>query len=299
MAVLLGDIPDHWGPKYESGGVAATRTRVGPNEIFLRPLSHMALVLFTPQPGRLVSLNSDRRVAGLAPAGALEIIPTGSDFSARWLVDKENLLVALEPRHLARLAGLEFGRTDFELHPPPLGTVDARMMPLAKMLKAELERGEASNPLCLDALSTLFATSLLRHHSSLAGRGRARPAGGMAPAAWRRVHDHIQAHVAEDMSVEVLARVAGLSPSHFLRAFRQMTGQPPHQYLLRLRLERAERLVTTTSLSLAEIARSAGFSSHSHMTAVMRRLRAVTPKELRREARGRKGLPGPGEAGGE
>ena len=113
MAVLLGDIPDHWGPKYESGGVAATRTRVGPNEIFLRPLSHMALVLFTPQPGRLVSLNSDRRVAGLAPAGALEIIPTGSDFSARWLVDKENLLVALEPRHLARLAGLEFGRTDF------------------------------------------------------------------------------------------------------------------------------------------------------------------------------------------
>ncbi|OVZ57412.1 hypothetical protein CDO44_18630 [Pigmentiphaga sp. NML080357] len=289
MTVLLGDIPDPWGPKLELPGAAATRTRIGPNEILLHPTAHLALLLLTPQPGRQIRLNSDRRIAGLAPAGALELIPTGSEFSARWLVDKENLLIALDHGRLAALAGAEFGRTDFELHPPLLGTVDAKMLPLARMLKEELEQGDRANRLCVDALLTLFATHLLRHYSSLGKPGSLRRTGGMAPGAWRRVNDYIRAHLADDISIEQLARVAGLSPSHFLRAFRQTSGQPPHRFILDARVAVAERLVVTTTLPLGEIAKSTGFSSHSHMTAAMRRLRATTPTEMRREARGKKG----------
>ncbi|MDX3904773.1 MAG: AraC family transcriptional regulator [Pigmentiphaga sp.] len=289
MSVLLDDIPDQWGPKLELPGGAATRTRTGPNEIFLRPPVHLALMLLTPQPGRQISLNSDSRMTGLAPSGALEIIPTGSDFSARWSVQKENVLVALDPQRFSTLAGLEFGRTDFELHPPRLGTLDARAFPLAQMLKEELERGESANRLCVDALLTLFSVHLLRHYSTLAKRGGSRPKGGLAPFTWRRVNDYIHSYIADDITIEQLASVARLSPSHFLRAFRQTCGQPPHQYILTVRTALAERLVTTTTLPLGEIARSAGFSSHSHMTAVMRRLRGATPTQLRRDALGKNG----------
>jgi AraC family transcriptional regulator len=66
---LLRSIPDEWGPKFEACSGAVTRTLTGPNSIKFNAPSHMALVMLTPQPGREVSLNSDRRSQFLAPQG--------------------------------------------------------------------------------------------------------------------------------------------------------------------------------------------------------------------------------------
>lgn len=284
MRSALQFVPDEWGPKISVNSGAATRTCTGPNQISFQAPTHLALVMLTPQPGREVALNSDRKTQLLAPAGALELLPAGADVFARWRVDKENLLISFEPDQLARIAGGEFGAEDIDFRPPQPGVVDQKALYLATLLRDELLRGEGANALCVDALITLFGAHLLREHSAFHDRSHRPAAGGLSPLVSRRVADYIEANLSRDLSVGRLAEVAGLSPSHFLRAFRQSFGQAPHSYVLGLRLNLAERLATITDAPLALIAQTAGFSSNSHMTAAMRRFKGVAPSHFRRRA---------------
>nr|WP_255607898.1 AraC family transcriptional regulator [Ancylobacter sp. Lp-2] len=279
---MLESIPNEWGPKADADAGSATLTRTGPNDILMTAPANMALVMLSPQPNREVALDSDRRTITLAPVGSIEIVPAGSELFARWVVDKENLLVALDQQRLSRLAGEEFQNDSFELQPPRIGGVDRKALRLSHLLREEFQRGEHASPLCFDALITLFATHMLRTYSSLRDRPAERHSGGLAPKTLRMVNDFIQENLAQPLSIGRLAEIAGLSPSHFLRAFRRTLGQAPHQYLLGQRLALVQHLVTTTDLPLADIAAAAGFSSNSHMTATLKRLRGVTPTELRR-----------------
>ena len=286
MPALLRSIPNSWGPKFGAESGAATQTRTGPNEITMTAPANLALVMLTPQPNREVALNSDRKSVALAPVGSIEIVPAGSELFARWTVDKENLLLALDPQRLARLAGMEFDNQDFELLPPKIGVVDRKALFLTHLIREEFQRADAANELCFDGLITLFSTHLLRSHSSLRNN---KPenllTGGLSPRTWRGVNDYIQDNLSEHLSIARLAEVANLSPSHFLRAFRRTLGQAPHQYIVAQRLALAERLIKGTDIPLADVAKCAGFSSNSHMTATMKRLRGGTPTDLRRETR--------------
>ncbi|MBO4225845.1 AraC family transcriptional regulator [Bradyrhizobium neotropicale] len=285
MPALLACVPDAWGPKFGTESGAVTRTWTGPNEIAFKAPAHMALVMFTPQPNREIALNSSRRTVTLAPVGTIEVVPAEADLFARWRVAKENLLVAHDQHRLAQLAGAEFQNEDFEFRPPRPGFVDQQALQLANLIRAEFQRGEAANDLCFDALITLFGTHLLRSYSSFSDRPRPLLSGGLSPRAWRAVTDYIHANLSESLSVGRLAELAGLSPSHFLRAFRQTSGQAPHQYVVAQRLALVEQLTKTTDIPFAAVAKAAGFSSNSHMTATMKRTRGVTPNNLRREQR--------------
>jgi len=79
----------------------------------------------------------------------------------------------------------------------------------------------------------------------------------------------------------MLAGTAGLSIHHFARAFRQSVGEPPHSYVLRRRIERAQEMLKQTDQPLAEIALAVGFSDHSHFARHFRRLVGVTPGAAR------------------
>lgn len=279
---MLDSVPDEWGPKFEHDGSAITYTHTGPNSIRLTAGSHMALVMFTVQPGREIALGSDRRSVGTAPVGALEIVPASAELYARWTVEKQNLLVAADPDRLKRLAGMEFDNETFELRPQKFGFVDDKARLLAQMIRQEMLDPLLHGQQSIEALNTLFLIHLLRNYSSLRSRQTPSPSGGLPPATWRRVNDFVQANLAGHLSLEQLALVAQLSPSHFARAFRQTTGQSPYQYVISARLQYARRMIVTTDVPVGHIAKAAGFSSNSHMTALMRRIWGTTPIAYRR-----------------
>ncbi|MEO3434509.1 AraC family transcriptional regulator [Inquilinus sp. CAU 1745] len=106
--------------------------------------------------------------------------------------------------------------------------------------------------------------------------------GGLSPGVLRRVTEFMDAHVDRPLCLGDLAGVAGLSAFHFARAFKRSTGQSPHDYLLRQRIERAKRLIETGQGSLAEIALSCGFSGQSHFTARFRQVTSLTPGQFQR-----------------
>lgn len=87
----------------------------------------------------------------------------------------------------------------------------------------------------------------------------------------------IDAHIAQKLTLDELAARAGTSRALFTRRFRSATGQSPHQYLTRRRVEIAQRLLRDTERDLAWIAQETGFSSQSHFTAWFRTLTGSTP----------------------
>jgi AraC family transcriptional regulator len=113
-------------------------------------------------------------------------------------------------------------------------------------------------------------------------------AGGSQVSAmpkWRlkRVKDFIEAHLSESIGLAEIAASAGLTRMHFAAQFRVTTGVPPHEYLIRRRIERAQELLLSSSLPLIEIALDVGFKSQAHFTTVFRRIVGQTPRIWRTE----------------
>jgi AraC family transcriptional regulator len=102
----------------------------------------------------------------------------------------------------------------------------------------------------------------------------------------RRVIDFIETHCDQPITLADLARTAGLSRMHFAAQFRKATGFRPHEYLLRQRVERAKIILATTTLPIAQVALTVGFSSQSHFTGVVKRLTGMTPLRWRELSRG-------------
>jgi AraC-like DNA-binding protein len=109
--------------------------------------------------------------------------------------------------------------------------------------------------------------------------------GGLTPRALRRIRDYVEEHLTENIELEALAEIAGLSKWHFARAFKQSVGTPPHFYLIQRRLEKAQELLAETELSLAQIALKIGFSDQSHFSRRFRMFLGVTPTSFRRSKR--------------
>jgi AraC family transcriptional regulator len=96
----------------------------------------------------------------------------------------------------------------------------------------------------------------------------------------------LEAHAAEPVSLQEAARVAGLSPFHFLRVFSAVAGATPHQYLLRLRLARAAQLLAEEAIAITDVAFDCGFADLSNFVRTFRRAAGVSPREFRKAARG-------------
>jgi AraC-like DNA-binding protein len=91
-----------------------------------------------------------------------------------------------------------------------------------------------------------------------------------------RVRDYLDAHLGEEVELLELARVAGLSRSHFIRAFQKETGLTPHAYLIDRRFRAASRLLGRGE-SPSDVALACGFFDQSHLNRVFKARMGVTP----------------------
>src|SRR5262249_32758948 len=98
----------------------------------------------------------------------------------------------------------------------------------------------------------------------------------------REVQQWIADRPGADLSVESLARRAGLSPRQFARAFQAETGTTPGRYVSMARLESARRLLEDTSPGVDQIARACGFGVAETMRRTFQRELGVCPADYRR-----------------
>jgi AraC-like DNA-binding protein len=96
-----------------------------------------------------------------------------------------------------------------------------------------------------------------------------------------RAKDLIDRRYRDPLDVEALAQAAHLSRAHFSREFRRAFGEPPHQYLLTRRMERAAALLRTTDHSVADICLSVGLRSVGSFTTSFGRTYGLSPTAYR------------------
>jgi AraC-like DNA-binding protein len=89
----------------------------------------------------------------------------------------------------------------------------------------------------------------------------------------------------EPYSVSVVARASGLTCFHFIRLFKAIFGETPHQYRSRAQIERAKHLLIVTDLSITDICMSVGFSSLGSFSALFSRRVGMSPSEFQRHHR--------------
>jgi len=244
-----------------------------------RPAEPLAMVILSAVRDVEWSLGAGATQVFDAPAGMVLVFPAGSQSMLRWPTDKESVSVALSGE---RLEGLK--ELSEELSEPPFSVasrhVDSKCLQVAHLLRGELQKQAPANERYLDALMTVVATLLLRNHVDK--RREKKESGGLSYQASRRIEAYLRENFCNKISIAEMAAQVGISPGHFLTSFRESFGQTPHQYLLTLRLNEAERQLRESDMPLSSIAEMIGFSSQSHMTTALKKNKFATPGEIRR-----------------
>ncbi len=250
----------------------------GPFEVPALPGDHLSVTLS----GANVM---ERRLDGRTERGAIgpgdvTLVPRGASSSWHPRSGPSAALHLLIPPDLWRSVGeaadLPPGATELR---PDFATPDAFIEQVGRALLTEAHSEWFGGRLYAQTLEQSLAMHLLRHYSALGGPpadDAPRPAGR-----FRRSLEYIEAHLADDLSLETLAACEGLSPYHFARAFKRAVGQPPHGYVVVRRVRRAQELLARTRLPLAQVAAEVGFANQAHLNRHFKRLVGLTPRQYR------------------
>ncbi|MGL4966848.1 MAG: helix-turn-helix transcriptional regulator [Inquilinus sp.] len=155
---------------------------------------------------------------------------------------------------------------------------DAVIGTLIAELQAEIALGCRPDAAYVEHLVALLGFRLAALDHALPPPSRH---GRLGRRALARVRDHVDARIADDISLTGMAEVAGMRADSFARRFKVTTGMAPYAFVLEERIRRAEALLADAALPIGTIAIRLGFSSQSHFTATFRRLRGISPRAHR------------------
>jgi AraC family transcriptional regulator len=194
------------------------------------------------------------------------------------------VLVNLSPSFLLdfvlrmRLAG-PGGNITF---PEKLIRKDQRLTDLGRGFATELESDSAGQEIVLAASVEHLAVHLLRNFSNMRRSDELELSRvGLIDRRIRRAVELMHAQMDRELALKEIAAASYLSPFHFARLFKKLTGASPHAYLATLRTKRAQLLLAETDLSVTEISSRVGYSSSSHFTKAFRQATGLTPRGFR------------------
>jgi transcriptional regulator GlxA family with amidase domain len=94
--------------------------------------------------------------------------------------------------------------------------------------------------------------------------------------------EYLYSNLDKKITVEKLAKIACMSPSHFFRVFKKEIGQPPQDYLNKVRMKMVKNLLKEPDRSITEIALDCGFGSSSYFSACFKKAFNTTPSDYKK-----------------
>jgi AraC family transcriptional regulator len=229
----------------------------------------------------LLQIREGKTYTGLYAKGDISIAPAQMPFFARWDGEDHYLKIRLTSRFIQQVAreALEMKGDRLELL-PQARIRDPQIEAIGLMLLWELQQGNTASKLYIESLANVLAVHLIRQYTT----ARPQPVmyeRGLPQRQLLQVLDYIDAHLHREIKLTDLAALLGMSQFHFSHQFKQSMGISPYQYLLQQRIERAKQLLKQSDRSIADIASTCGFNSHSHLSKQFRQLTGTTPKAYR------------------
>src|SRR6204780_5238221 len=159
---------------------------------------------------------------------------------------------------------------------------DPRLSAMFAAVHAEMVAGFPSGRLFLDSVEQAMAVTLVNGHAV-----RHRPVqmyrGGLGSARLRRIKELVHAKMEDDLSLDEMAQSVGLSTAHFARMFRKSTGETPHQFVLRQRLERAKAMLRAPNARVLDVAVACGFKTQQHFAQAFHDVLGISPTTYRQD----------------
>jgi AraC-like DNA-binding protein len=165
---------------------------------------------------------------------------------------------------------------------PTCANVEKRVVTLFQDILNTFSRGISKTGVMYasQALRHLLAVTFFDNPSFTAGNN------SKHPQQFRKTIDFMHQHLAEGFTLSQLARHAGLSPSRFSFLFKRLTGFPPVEYYIRIRIQEACRLLDTTALSVKEIAEQLGFDDPYYFSRSFKKIVGLAPRNYREKVKG-------------
>jgi AraC family transcriptional regulator len=148
----------------------------------------------------------------------------------------------------------------------------------AARVRSEVRQRDAVSSIAIDGALTLMIADLARSRVD---------AASTRPRWLRAVEGALEESIASPPTLDQLAAIAGVHPTHLLRTFRRYHGATISNHVRRRRIERARAAIARGDANLSMIALDAGFSDQSHFTRVFRQTFGETPGQYARGLRGR------------
>jgi AraC-like DNA-binding protein len=214
-----------------------------------------------------------RHAVHIAPAGSIVVINPGEIHTGSaadetgWVYRMLYPSVELMQRAAVAVKGR---RHDFPDFPQPV-IQDKQLVNQIRQLHTVLEQSDSTLERESFFISTL--AQMITRHADGPSRLRPMPIGHRAV---KRVREYLDAHYADNVTLDNLADVGNLSPFHLNRVFKDIIGVPPHLYLTQVRIERAKTLLAD-HWPLAQVAAEIGFTDQSHFTKRFKAIVGVTP----------------------
>ncbi|HEX2459365.1 MAG TPA: AraC family transcriptional regulator [Vicinamibacterales bacterium] len=207
--------------------------------------------------------------------GHCRLLTHGESHPTRWLETYDEIALVIAPQFVADVVedGLPPHRIEFVSR---RSVTDSVIVDFATTLHAELALGAPNGVLYAETLTVGLVLHLLANHG-VAKPKVPSPRGKLNAFQLRSVLDCIASQLEDDVSLMTLAERARISPFHFARLFRATVGVPPHQFVSRLRVERAVSLMKAGKLTLAHIAVECGFHDQPHFTRAFHSVFRTTP----------------------
>jgi len=159
---------------------------------------------------------------------------------------------------------------------------DKRLDALLAEFVAELTAEKPGKEIVMRALVEQTLVHLLRNYSTpRLSEELELSRVGLVDRRIRRSVELMHSQIDQDLTLKSLAAASYLSPFHFARLFKKLTGASPHNYLAGIRATRAQLLLAETDLSVTEIGMRVGYLSGSHFTKAFRLATGTTPREFR------------------
>ena len=185
------------------------------------------------------------------------------------------LRMSFAPKLLESILGdeLDSAKTDR----PVVLLYDDKVARCAALLAEECQESSSAGRLFGESLTTTLTAALFSSR-----RITTQWTNGLSRWQLRRAMEYLEAHIMQDISLEEMASLAGLSQSQFARLFKISTGMPPYKWSLDARIRRAQDLMLLGKDSISDIAIQTGFADQSHFTKTFRRATGATPKDWQR-----------------
>jgi AraC family transcriptional regulator len=208
--------------------------------------------------------------------GEVVILPAHTPSFWRTEQGRDNLHLDLSPQWLQRVHGEDAPHLALR---SCFGTRDPVLQQLVHVLMLALGDNSALHSAFADGIATSVAVHLLEHYRAPASRSeRSTP---LSARQLQHVADFVNAHIGQPLTPATLAQEVRLSVFHFSRCLKFSSGLTPHQFVLRIRMERAREMLSNTRMPVSEIACTLGFSSASYFSQAFAKHWGVTPLQMR------------------